>query len=129
MKARIAWRTAPLLAAAFVAACTVSVEAPPDPDPGGEPACTREYAPVCARRGRDRETFSNACEAQAAGYRVVRRGECRRGDRADRPEEPRFCTREYAPVCARLDRQDKTFSNACMARAEGYTIRYQGQCR
>lgn len=42
---------------------------------------------------------------------------------------PAVCTAEYAPVCARLDRQDKTFSNACMARAEGYTVRYQGQCR
>lgn len=39
------------------------------------------------------------------------------------------CTAEYAPVCGRLGRQDKTFSNACMARAAGYTVRYQGQCR
>lgn len=42
---------------------------------------------------------------------------------------PVACTAEYAPVCARLGRQDKTFSNACMARAEGYSVRYQGQCR
>jgi len=42
---------------------------------------------------------------------------------------PTMCTQEYAPVCARSGRQDKTFSNACMAKAAGYTVRYQGQCR
>lgn len=42
---------------------------------------------------------------------------------------PVACTAEYAPVCARLGRHDKTFSNACTARADGYTVRYQGQCR
>ena len=42
---------------------------------------------------------------------------------------PAICTREYAPVCARSGRRDRTFSNACMAKAEGYTVRYQGQCR
>lgn len=42
---------------------------------------------------------------------------------------PTVCTAEYAPVCARLGRQDKTFSNTCMAKAAGYTVRYQGQCR
>ncbi len=39
-------------------------------------ACTREYAPVCARRGRDVRTFGNACEARAADYRIVGRGRC-----------------------------------------------------
>ncbi len=42
---------------------------------------------------------------------------------------PTVCTAEYAPVCARSGRQDKTFSNACMAKAAGYAVRYQGQCR
>lgn len=44
--------------------------------PGGPQACTREYAPVCARSGRDTRTFSNACEAQRASYRVLRAGSC-----------------------------------------------------
>lgn len=39
-------------------------------------ACTREYAPVCATRGRDSRTFSNACEARSANYRVNRPGRC-----------------------------------------------------
>lgn len=39
-------------------------------------ACTREYAPVCARRGRDVRTFPNACEARVADYQVVDRGPC-----------------------------------------------------
>jgi len=38
--------------------------------------CTREYAPVCARRGNNIRTFGNACEAQAASYRIVSRGRC-----------------------------------------------------
>lgn len=42
---------------------------------------------------------------------------------------PTACTREYAPVCGRLGRQNKTFPNACEAKAAGYAVRYQGQCR
>ncbi|TKT74982.1 Kazal-type serine protease inhibitor domain-containing protein [Aquamicrobium sp. LC103] len=47
---------------------------------GGRPpamACTREYAPVCARRGGHVRTFGNACEAESARYQIVGRGECR----------------------------------------------------
>lgn len=40
-----------------------------------------------------------------------------------------ICTKEYVPVCARAGRVDRTFGNACEARAAGYTVRYQGQCR
>lgn len=45
---------------------------------GGRPpvACTREYAPVCARRRGDERTFPNGCEAEAAGYRIVGQGSC-----------------------------------------------------
>ena len=53
------------------------------PGPGSRPgpdrpsrACTREYAPVCARSGRDTRTFSNACEARAADYRIIGSGRC-----------------------------------------------------
>lgn len=38
--------------------------------------CTREYVPVCATRGGSRQTFGNACEAEAAGYRIIRGGRC-----------------------------------------------------
>lgn len=46
---------------------------PPRPE---KPVCTREYAPVCAARGWQRKTFSNACMAQAERYRVVSQGPC-----------------------------------------------------
>lgn len=41
--------------------------------------------------------------------------------RPPRPDKP-ICTREYAPVCAAKGWRRKTFSNACMARAERYTV-------
>ena len=39
-------------------------------------ACTREFDPVCAISGRDKRSFPNACEAQRAGFRPVRPGQC-----------------------------------------------------
>lgn len=107
-----------------VSACTVVVDDPaPIPGPGGGPQyCTREYDPVCARRGGERKTFANACVADRAGYRVVRRGECRGA------EEPRFCTREYRPVCARKRGSFRTFSNACEADVAGWRVVDNGPC-
>ncbi|PZO79706.1 MAG: peptidase [Mesorhizobium amorphae] len=112
-----------------LSACTVVVEEPgPIPIDPGPRICTREYAPVCATRGGDRQTFSNPCLADQAGYRIVDRGECRR--RPPRPpvEEPRFCTREYAPVCGRRGSDIRTFGNACEARASDYRIIDRGPC-
>ena len=40
-------------------------------------ACTREFMPVCARRGNDRQTFSNRCEAERAGYSIISGSQCR----------------------------------------------------
>ncbi|MBD0414567.1 peptidase [Tianweitania sp. Rool2] len=48
---------------------------PPRPEPAPQ-FCTREYRPVCAQRGRSLQTFGNACEADAAGFRVIDRGPC-----------------------------------------------------
>lgn len=42
---------------------------------------------------------------------------------------PGICTKEYSPVCARAGRQNRTFGNACEARAAGWAIQHQGQCR
>jgi hypothetical protein len=49
--------------------------------------CTREYAPVCALvqvmcvrapcPGLTQHTFSNACEARAAGARILYKGHCK----------------------------------------------------
>ncbi|MGE4429173.1 MAG: hypothetical protein AB7E05_00360 [Sphingobium sp.] len=44
-------------------------------------------------------------------------------------DRPRACTREYAPVCAVRGNREKTFSNSCMARADGYRVVADGQCR
>lgn len=45
--------------------------------PGSQPqACTREYRPVCAVQGNRQQTFGNACEAESAGWRIRRSGQC-----------------------------------------------------
>lgn len=49
---------------------------PPRPDRGPQ-ACTREFAPVCARQGGREQTFPNACTAQAQGFRMIGNGDCR----------------------------------------------------
>ncbi len=60
--------------AVMVSACTNMEEMP---GPGERPKiCTREYKPVCGGKGYKRKTFGNACEANAAGYSVVKEGKC-----------------------------------------------------
>jgi hypothetical protein len=113
-----------LFVVTLLSACTVVVEDDPRGPVGPGPICTREYDPVCARRGGDRQTFANACLADASGYRVVRRGECRRDD-----DGPRFCTQQYDPVCARRGGERKTFANSCYAERSGYRVISEGECR
>ena len=90
------WRGALLaLVMAVAAACTVVVDEPgpgPRPPRPGPEFCTREYDPVCGRRGPDQQTFANACLADQAGYRVIDRGQCRRDPRP----QPGACTRATA---------------------------------
>lgn len=128
------------VSATMLAACVVVDEEPgyrpPPPRPDRPSICTREYAPVCGRQGRDMRTFGNACEARAADYRIVSQGECRGGggggsgwSRPDRPPPQRACTREYAPVCARQGRDVRTFGNACEAEVADYRITHPGPCR
>ncbi len=117
----------PALLLVLLSACTVVVDEPVEvPVDSGPRLCSREYAPVCASRGGDRQTFSNGCLAERAGYRIVRNGECRR----DAPPSRRdLCTREYAPVCARRGGDRRTFSNGCLAEEAGYRITSDGECR
>ena len=49
-----------------------------------------------------------------------------------RPLPPRpgpVCTQQFDPVCARRGAQTRTMGNACVARAEGFRVLYQGECR
>ncbi|MBZ9699403.1 MULTISPECIES: Kazal-type serine protease inhibitor family protein [unclassified Mesorhizobium] len=119
-----------LFLSAVLAACTVVVDDGPGPRPRpprpGPQFCTKQYEPVCARRGDDRQTFANACLADRAGYGIVRDGPCRDGGEGG--GEQTFCTREYAPVCARRGGELRTFPNACEARAADYRIVGGGRC-
>ncbi len=124
-----------LCVSALLAACTVVVDDGPGPrprPPRPEPQyCSRQYEPVCARRGDDRQTFANGCLADRAGYRIVRDGPCRGdggGGGGGGGEEQTFCTREYAPVCARRHGEMRSFPNACEARAADYRIVGDGPC-
>lgn len=118
--------------ALFLTACVPQSPGPHPLPPGSgwdrppQRACTMEYRPVCAERRGHRQTFGNSCVAEAEGFRVVHRGECRRSD--DRRPPQRACTREFAPVCARRGNQMRTFGNACMADAAGYRIERRGPC-
>jgi hypothetical protein len=110
----------------MLSACTVAVDEGPEPGPQ---FCTREYNPVCARRGGERRTFSNSCLADRAGYDVIRQGECRSDGGGGGNDGPRACTREYNPVCARRGGERRTFSNSCVADQAGYDVIRQGECR
>lgn len=118
-----------LVALLTLSSCTVVVEEPrpPRPDRPG-PFCTREYDPVCAERFGERQTFSNACLAESAGYRIVRRGECRRRPDGPRPGDDSFCPRIYDPVCARRGPEFRTFANECLADVAGYRVVQGGPC-
>lgn len=122
--------------------CTVTVDEPRPVRP--EPpvrACPRIYQPVCAVRGRERQTFSNQCLAASQGFdTIIYPGECRGGPRPPisprppvypepAPSEPVVCTQEYAPVCARQGSILRTFPNGCIAEGSGFQIIADGGCR
>lgn len=46
-----------------------------------------------------------------------------------RPDRPQICPRIYQPVCATRHGRERTFPNACEARADGWFVRHPGQCR
>lgn len=50
-------------------------------------------------------------------------------DESAPPSRPAMCTREYQPVCAGRFGERETFSNACVARAEGFDVIHRGECR
>ena len=137
----------------FLAGCVA--EGGPDYRPPVRPAptqpqmCPMNYAPVCGQRGSSRQTFGNACQARADGYRIVSNGQCNSrpvtgpgsgwaGERPGRPPHQSnrpgcpgagACTREFAPVCARRGSSTQTFPNRCEAERAGYRITSANQCR
>jgi hypothetical protein len=116
-----------LLVVATASACTPIVEV--QPVPVRQQVCTREFAPVCARRGSQQRTFSNACLARNSGFQVTHRGECRISAPPPIGGRPLVCTQEFAPVCGRRGSQQRTFDNSCLARASGFQVMHRGQCR
>ncbi|PWK63919.1 Kazal-type serine protease inhibitor domain-containing protein [Aminobacter sp. AP02] len=145
--------TVSALLSVMLASCVVVEEGPgprplpPRPGPGPQ-FCTREYDPVCASRGSERQTFGNACMAEAAGFRIIRGGECRGGGdtgwngggggwnggggsggwNGGGGGNEQFCTMEYRPVCGRRGGTLRTFSNSCQADAAGFRVVDQGSC-
>jgi hypothetical protein len=120
-----------LLFGTLLSACVV--EEVSGSGPGSFPSerpefCSQDYSPVCARRGGYRQTFANACRAEVAGFRVIGDGECR-SEGGGGFDDQRFCTHEYAPVCARRGGDLRTFGNSCEAENAGYRIIADGQCR
>jgi hypothetical protein len=122
-----------LAAGALLSACQMEVvetrpRPVPPPDAGG--FCTREYAPVCARRGSRYQTFGNACSARESGFRIVSAGECGGyGGGNDGVVVDRQCPRTLDPVCARRGGDVRTFANDCRAGEAGFRIIYGGECR
>lgn len=114
-----------LVFGALLSACQVDVQEPRPVPPDGGGYCTREYAPVCARRGSRYETFSNSCMAEDQGYRVISAGECGQGGYP--PDEP-SCPKNYDPVCASRGNSQRTFSNSCSAEESGFRVDYSGAC-
>lgn len=45
------------------------------------------------------------------------------------PSRPQMCSFEYAPVCGQRADRTRTFSNACLARTDGFRVIHNGQCR
>ncbi len=127
-----------LIASSFVLAltsCTVVVDEPAPgpgvypPPPGPRPGiCTREYRPVCAVRPGERQTFPNACAAEAQGFRIVNSGECRPIRPPQYDEGPVACPQNYRPVCARQGNLLRTFPNECQAEGSGFRVIDDGEC-
>lgn len=85
-------------------------------------ACTKEYVPVCGlSRGGEHITYGNACQARAAGAKILHKGECIGGP---------FCILMYDPVCARDPRGVlRTYPSLCAAENDNAVFVRKGACK
>ena len=89
--------------------------------------CTAQWAPVCAVKDGVQKTYSNVGCAKADGADVVQEGQC--GEATPQPTKtPIFCTENYDPVCGVKDGAQKTYSNACFAKADDANVVAAGEC-
>jgi hypothetical protein len=113
-----------------------------------EIACTLEYNPVCGSKEVQcvrapcypvYQTYSNNCFLNADGATFVYKGECLEEGMGT------ACTKEYVPVCGQKTQcpsctssnppcmapcslTEKTYSNACMLRADDAFLAHTGEC-
>ncbi|XP_046811559.1 uncharacterized protein LOC124420985 [Lucilia cuprina] len=88
--------------------------------------CTREFNPVCAKLNEELKEFSNKCELELWNcetdekWELVKMGRCSATIKPasavqSSPNKcPKFCTREFDPVCAKLNEELREFSNKCV---------------
>jgi hypothetical protein len=98
------------------------------PKPGAASGfCTAEWAPVCALKDGAEKTYSNLGCAKVDNAEVAHDGPC--GDPTPTPTKtPIFCAENYDPVCGSKDGVQKTYANACFAKADDATVAANGPC-
>jgi hypothetical protein len=109
---------------AFAALAAASLASAPSLASG---FCTAQWAPVCALKDGAEKTYSNVGCAKADSAEVIGEGQC--GDQTPTPTKtPIFCTENYDPVCGSKDGAQKTYSNACFAKADDAKVVAEGAC-